>query len=184
MPGALRSLSTPPAPNPDAGQQSGALSSFGGQSPGMAPPGAMQGPQAGPPQAPSQIPAPNHAQTVAALRHFHAIGKQLEMALKDPDLGKASVKSKVIDGMTNLVAQRILSPGEAVKQLSTFPERPFEQKAWLANHMMQAQQAEMAVLTHHAMAFGGQGEADSASNPDSHMDDINGMMQSHYGRAA
>lgn len=182
--GTLQSLSTPPAPNPDGQSSStgGGLSGMGGGMPMMASPPTAPAPNGGPPQQqPQQPPAPNHAQTVAALRHFHAIGKQLEIALKDPDVGKADLKKKVIEGMTTLVAQRILSPAQAVTQLSTFPERPFEQKKWLADHLMQTQQAEIAVLTHHGMAFAGQGPQ-PAPSPDSHMEDIQGMMSAHYAR--
>lgn len=165
MPGALQST-PPPLPNP---QQQGALSPGGPQQ-------APQGPGA-PPQQPA--PAPTHVQTVAALRHFSAIQKQLELALKDPDLGKSSVKDKVIDGMTTLVADRIIPPGQAVSQLATFPERPFDQRTWLIQHYQQTQQASNAILAHHAMAFAGQGSQPTPS-ADNHMQDLQGMMASHY----
>lgn len=173
MPGALRSLSSPPVPNPDA--QPGALQGTPGPMPAGAPPAGA------PMQVPPQMPAPTHAQTVAALRHFAAIGKQLEIALKDPDLGKADIKSKVIDGMTTLVGSRMISPGQAVSQLSTFPERPFEQKQWLMDHMNQITQARDHILGHHGVAFAG-GGPEAAPSADSHMDDVSGMMQAHYAR--
>lgn len=161
MSSALRSLAPPPPPNPQ-----GALSA-----------GVQQAPQA-PPQ---QMPAPSHQQTVAALRHFDAIGKQLEIALKDPELGKSDIRSKVIDGMTTLVADRIIPPGQAVTQLATFPDRPFEQKAWLIQHYQQTQQAKDAVLSHHAMASAGQGPEPTPS-ADSHMDDMQGLHAQYQGK--
>lgn len=157
--GALQSMAPPPAPNPQ-----GALAG-----------GVQQSPQA-PPQ---QMPAPSHQQTVAALRHFAAIGKQLEIALKDPDLGKSDMRSKLIDGMTTLVADRIIPPGQAVTQLATFPDRPFEQKTWLIQHYKQIQQARDAVLSHHAMANAGGGPEPTPS-ADSHLQDMQSMTASHY----
>lgn len=177
MAGALQTLSTPPTPDIDAQMGQGALQGGSGA------PGPMRPPQGGQPQQPPPMPAPTHAHAVAAMRHFHALGEPLEAALKDPDLGKADLKDKVIGGMTKLVARRILSPAQAVTQLATFPERPFDQKAWLANHLMQVKQAEMAVLTHHGMAFAG-GGAQAAPHPDDHMADMAGMMQGHYAGGA
>lgn len=160
--GALQSMAPPPAPNPQ-----GALAG-----------GVQQAPQA----TSQQMPAPSHQQTVAALRHFAAIGKQLEVALKDPDLGKSDMRSKLIDGMTTLVADRIIPPGQAVTQLATFPDRPFEQKTWLIQHYKQTQQARDAVLSHHAMANAG-GGPESTPSGDTHMQDLQGMMSAHYGQA-
>lgn len=171
MPGALNSLSTPPTPNPGPAP---ALMGAPGMPPGM--PQAPQGPGAAPPQAP---PAPTHQQTVSALRHFAAIGKQLEIALKDPDLGKSSIKDKLIDGATTLVADRIIPPGQAVTMLATFPERPYDQKVWIIQHYQQIQQAENAVLAHHAAAFAGQGPQPTP-NQDSHLQDMAGLMSGHY----
>jgi len=156
---ALRSMAPPPPPDPQ-----GALSA------------GVEAPQPGPPQ---QMPAPSHAQTVAALRHFAAIGKQLEVALKDPDLGKSDIRSKIIDGMTTLVADRIIPPGQAVTQLATFPDRPFDQKKWLIEHYQQTQQARNAVLSHHAIGNAG-GAPEPTPSADNHMQDVAGMMQSHY----
>jgi hypothetical protein len=177
-------LSTPPAPNPSALQDmpdtgmppmpQGAPSALAGPGGGGAP--------AAPGQPPPQMPAPNHAHTVAALRHFAALAKQLEGALKDPDLGKSDIKSKVIDGMTELVQERMIPPGEAVATLATFPERPFEQKQWVTQHYQQVMQARNFVLAHHAMAFAGEGPAPTPG-ADTHMQDVSGMMAQHYGGA-
>jgi len=148
----------------------------------MMPPDAMMGGAPGAsPQA--SMPAPDHKQTVAALRHFEAIGKQLKMALKDPDLGRADLRSKVIDGMTSLVASRILSPGEAVQTLATFPERPYEQKIWMVDHYKQTLKARDDVLDHHKMAYAGAGPEPTPSG-DNHMQDIAAMMNAHYRNGA
>lgn len=129
-------------------------------------------------------PAPTHAQTVAALRHFSALEQQLEKALVEPDLGKADLKSKVIDGMTTLVANRIISPAEAVSQLATFPQRPFDQKKWIENHVAQIDQARDAILDHHRQAFAGANEDEVAGgpqpSPDDHMATMAGLLSTHY----
>lgn len=160
---ALRSLALPPQPNPD---QQGALS--GG------------GPVAPQPSPPMQQPAPSHQQVVASLRHFAAIGKQLEIALKDPDLGKSDIKDKVIDGMTTLVADRIIDPREAVSQLTTFPDRPFEQKQWLLRHLQKVMMARNAILDHHRVSNLPAAEVPPTPSGDNHMQDMAGMMQAHY----
>jgi hypothetical protein len=131
------------------------------------------------PQQPQAPPAPTHAQTVAALRHFSAIGKQLQSAMQDPDLGKTDIKNKIIDGVTALVADRIIPPTAAVTELSTFPERPYDQKIWVQQHLMQVMQARNAVLAHHAAAFAG-GAPQPTPSADDHMSDLQAMQQSHY----
>lgn len=138
--------------------------------------GGQQMPQ----QQPQQAPAPDHQQTVAALRHFEAIGIQLEKVLQDPSLGKSDLKSKIIDGVTALVSKQIMSPGQAVAQLSTFPERPFDQKKWLMNQMQQILQARNSVLSHHGSAFAGAGPEPTPSG-ETHMQDMSDMMATHYG---
>lgn len=149
--------------------------------PGVSPPIPNQQQQQPPQQqaAPQAPPAPTHQQTVAALRHFQAILLELNSIAKNPDLGKADVKSAIIDGTTKLVSQRMVSPGQAVTMLATVPERPFEQKTWIANHMQQALQARSMVLAQHAQAFAGQGPEPTPS-ADSHLQDIQGMMGAHY----
>jgi hypothetical protein len=144
-------------------------------------PNAMQG--GAPPQqgaAPQQqAPAPNHAQTVAALRHLTALKQELVTLLKNPDLGKADMRSAIIDGVTKLVADRVVPPSAAVQKLATVPETPFQQKKWVENDYAQNAQAENVILAHHAAAFAGQGEQ-PPGDPDNHMQDIQGLMSSHY----
>lgn len=158
--GALSSLnSTPPAPMPVPQQPA----------------------QQQQPQAPAVPPAPTHAQTVATLRHFRAVATELEGLLSDPDLGKADLRSKIIDGASKLVADRIIPPAEAVSTLATVPDRPYDQRVWLQKQMAQAMQARDAVLMHHGMAFAGQPQDQDAGNPEDHMATMQGMMSAHYG---
>lgn len=170
MPNAL-DMGQPPVPNPDQQPQQ---------------PNALGAPQGGPAQGMPQqaAPAPTHVQTVAALQHFHAIQQELETIAKNPDLGKASIKSAIIDGTAKLVSKRIISPAEAVSQLSKVPEKPLEQKRWLEAMMMQTFQASSAVLSHRqsAVASGtAPAEApDAAYNSDDHMGHVGGLM-AHYG---
>lgn len=171
----LASSATPPAPNPDGGAQSPANAlamPMGGQ--GLA--GSAQG-QPGP----QQPPAPNHQQTVAALRHFMAIEQELTALLKDPSLGKSDMKSKIIDGTTQLVADGILTAPSAIQQLATVPERPFEQKQWLMKHFSDTISSQNAVLDHHRMAFGGVDLGPQQSDPDDHQSDMDGLMSQYRG---
>jgi hypothetical protein len=126
-------------------------------------------------------PAPTHAQTVAALRHFGAIKEELGTLLKNPALGKSSIKSAIIDGTTKLVAERIISPAQAVMQLGKVPEAPLEQRKWVQMMMAQTIQAANAVLDHHAA--GQHGPVDFAQdhpgddyNPDDHMSHMDALM--------
>lgn|ERR1035437_902692 len=162
----LQSDMTPP-PQP---AQPNAIQQGGGAQP--------MGPQQGAQQAP---PAPTHAQTVAALRHFTALKQELTVLLKNPDLGKADMKSAIIDGVTKLVADRIVPPAAAVQKLAMVPDTPFQQKKWIEQDYAQVMKAENMVLAHHAAAFAGQGPQPPA-DPDDHMGTIKNLMQSHYGQ--
>ena len=163
----------PPAPNSEPGQQ-------------MPPPmvGNALGPATGQQQAPpAPPPAPSHQQTVAALRHFAALERELTTLLKDPDLGKADLKSKIIDGTTGLVAQGYLTPAAAVTELGTVPERPFDQKKWLEQHFVQTIAAANQVLGHHQAAFPGGAPNEEAPSMDDHHDLMQGLASHYQGRA-
>lgn len=142
---------------------------------------------AAPQGAPAQggPPPPSHQQTAAALKHFDAIEKELSGLLANPDVGKADLKSAIIDGATKLVAQGILTPAAAVTQLSSVPEKPFEQKKWLETHLIQVVSAANAVLAHHAAAFAGQDAGNTAGAPaDSHSATIGSLMGQYNGAQA
>lgn len=182
--GALDFGGAPAAVRPDAlqdasasGAQGGALTAQGGPpaAGGAAPALAALAQAVQPP------PAPTHGQTVAALRHFGAISKVLDGLLTSPEAGKSDMKSQIIDGVTSLVGQRIMSAATAVQQLSDVPDTPFKQRAWLQQHAAAIKQAEVAVLAHHGGAYGGTPEAmiDKRSNPDNHMDDVK-ALSAHY----
>lgn len=150
----------------------------------MAPGGGM--PQGGPQAllaalAAAKPPAPTHGETVAALRHFQAISGELRVLLSDPEVGRGNMKSKIIDGVTKLVSGRIISPSEAVQQLSNVPDAPFQQKQWLMQHMQQAQQAQVKVLSDHQQSHAGADETQMqpGGGVDGHMDDMK-SLQSHY----
>lgn len=171
---------------PEAPMQASDMQPQGGPMPGPAAPqgnplqmggGGPQRPQ------PQQMPAPSHVQTVAALHHFHAITSELEGLLKNPDLGRSSVKSAIIDGATKLVAERIISPADAVQQLGTVPDEPVQQKKWLQQQWLSANQAQNAILAHRQMAVqNGTAPPDDPNasyKPDDHMSTMQGVM-SHY----
>jgi hypothetical protein len=165
----------PPAPEP---QQSAQPQTQGNALAGPSPAGA-------PGQEQAPIPAPTHAETVTALRHFGAIENELTGLMKDPDLGKTDMRSKVIDGMTTLVADGIIPASDAVKQMGTFPDKPFDQRQWLNQHFMQAVQAQTAVLAHHQMgaATGQDLQSGVEPDPDDHQSIIAGMTSRYKGAA-
>lgn len=148
---------SPPPPNPDAGN-------------------ALQ--QGAPQQQAQQSSPPDHAQTVAALRHFDGIKEELEVLLKNPALGKTSIKSQIIDAVGNLVGKRLMSPAIAVMQLSKVPDQPLEQRKMLQQQMMQTVQAERGIIAHHAMGYAGQGPEPTPSS-DNHMD-VMGELNTNY----
>lgn len=178
MPNALQQNNTPPpAPNPNSQDQNGLISAPMNSGPS---PMAQQGGQQAPPQ-------PSHAETVAALRHFDAIKKELQTLLKIETLGKADIKSQIIEGTTQLVGNRIITPAQAVMQLATVPTSPADQKKWVETHFMQTMQAENAVLDHHRAGQPGLGNYDienAIHEPEGEQDHIGtmaGMMNTHYG---
>lgn len=183
-----RNMSTPPVPNPDAGQTTPTGNAMASPGAPMTPQGAGmpmgQGPMAASPMMPpqAQTPAPTHQQTVVALRHFSAIERELNTLLADPDLGKADMKSKIIDGTTTLVGNGILSPSMAVTMLATVPDKPYDQKVWMQQHLMTTQQAETAVLSHHQAGYLGQTVDNTPPDPDNHQQDVAGLT-AMYGKA-
>lgn len=163
----------PPAPRPQDMQPSPAPNALAGGAQG-------QGAQG---QGGQRLPAPSHGQTVAALRHFDAIAKEMRALLSDPSVGRSNMKGKIIDAVTKLVTNRIISAPQAVEQLGTVPEPPFQQKQWLNNHYQQSVQAAGQVLEHHWNAFRGvpEGAIDQRASPDDHMETMN-SLGGHYGR--
>lgn len=154
--------------------------------------GQVQAERAGAPSpilsavAPAQ-PAPTHAQTVAAMRHFSALINELETLRKNPNLGKASIKKDIIEGVTKLVADEFMTADKAVAELATVPERPFDQKAWVEKNLATVTAAAGAVLNHHRGAFPGSldhaTESAMSADPKNHADDMAGLM-SHYQQPA
>lgn len=127
----------PPIPRPDLQPQP------------MAPPQPAMPSQASQPQ---QMPAPSHQETVGAIRHFMVIIDELQALEKDPSLGKTDCKSKIIDGMARLVSERMISPGNAVIQLTSVPADPLGQRKWMKQMLQQTIAAQNSVLDHHVAA--------------------------------
>lgn len=133
--------------------------------PNTMPPGA--GPP-GMPGMPPQMPAPSHRQTVAALHHFHSIASVLQPIAQDTDLGKSDLKGKIIDASAKLVAERVITPAQAVTQLQSVPEKPFDQKGWVMQKLDETMTAANVILDHHAAAFQGQGDLDDGPDDGDH----------------
>ena len=134
------------------------------------------------PQAPV-APAPTHSQTVAGLRHFGALLGELETLRANPNLGKADIKKDIIEGVTKLVADQFMTADKAVAELGTVPERPYEQKMWVMNHLANVMRAAAGMLDHHRAAFPGSldyaQESAMAADPNNHSADMDGLM-GHY----
>jgi hypothetical protein len=174
MPNPLAGLpvANPPAPNPQPQAQSQPGNALSGPPSGV----SAQGQQ---PQLP---PAPTHAQTVTALRHFTALESELSELMADPDLGKTDMRSKVIDGMTRLVAEGIVPPAGAVKDMGTFPEKPYDQRQWVNQHFMNVVQAQTAILAHHQLgAMQGQPVGSEEPSPDDHQTIMSGLQGRYSG---
>jgi hypothetical protein len=142
------------------------------------PTNALQG------QAPAQQPMPpppSHQQTVVALRHADALEKELTGLLKNPDCGKTDLRSEIIDATTKLVSEGFTTPAEAVAELGTVPDRPFDQKKWLENHLMQTVQAADMILAHHGAAFQGQNVDTTSPDPAKHTDMMAGLRAQYQG---
>ena len=174
---------TPPAPDPDV---SNALMSG---APSVAP-NALTVAPAGPSASPAgaQPAPPTHEQTITALRHFDAIRKELQIILADPALGKSSVKSRIIDGMTRLVSARFLKPAEAVTELAKVPQEPLMQMKWAKNMLAQATAARNGILDHYGTTnpnFGTVADhfaaTADASNPDDHQDHMAALGANYQG---
>lgn len=140
------------------------------------PPGAQQKPP----------PAPTHAQTVAALRHFDAIKKELTVLVSNPALGKSNLKSQIIDGTSSLVAERVMPASQAVPLLASVPEDPIQQRKWVQQHLMNTIQSEHAIVEQHRNTNLGSGDWATESqqhntNPDNHMDDMKALGDQYGG---
>jgi hypothetical protein len=175
MPNALSGGALPPQPAQDA------AAGGNGLAPPMAPVNGSIPQQAAPPP-------PTHEQTVAALRHFDAIKNVLAPLLQDPALGRSDLKSKIIDGVTKLVSERIMPAETAVDQLTKVPSDPLQQRKVLQTMMQNAINAEHFIVEHHRNTNLGSGDwatevAKHTGSPDNHMDDMKAIHANYSGGA-
>jgi hypothetical protein len=156
-------LTPPPAPNPSPGQQQ-----------------PMQRNALMMPSPQQNTPAPSHQETVAALRHFMSIVNELKTLQANPSLGKSNVKTAIIDGVTGLVSQRLMSPANAVSELSKVPDDPRAQRQWVEQTLQQTIKAQNNVLDHHvagspATLDWGHESQQQPGSPDDHMQTMDGL---------
>lgn len=139
------------------------------------------------PQGPAVPPPPSHQETVAAMRHFDAIKGELTTILRDPALGKSDLKDAIINGVTGLVATRIISAPEAVAQLTQVPSDPLAQRKWIQTQMDNATQSENVVLEHYRQGKAAAGnmaiEVDHGK-PDDHMKHMASIRSNYAGAKA
>jgi hypothetical protein len=158
---------SPPAPIPDPQQRGSNYNAL------MVPQQQMQ-----------RMPAPSHQQTCAALRQFMAIIGELKTLWKNPDLGRSSIKSAIIDGTTKLVGERVIGPASAVVQLASVPEDPLAQRKWVTTMLQQTVKAQNNVLDHHVATHPGTLDWNTESqhapyNRDDHLAIMDGLA-GHY----
>lgn len=171
MPNPLEAMAgPPPAPQPDAQQM------MPGEGNALAAPQAQPQPGQAPQQ---QMPAPSRAQTLSALRHFRAIEGELTPLLKDPELGKSTLKSKIIDGVTKLVSQRMMTPAQAVMQLATVPDKPLDQRKWVQDHYDQTMQARDYVLDHYRASPQQDSDGNGIPDAEEHVGHMSSLLD-HY----
>jgi hypothetical protein len=174
MPNALDSGMPPPAAAQEGAPGNALQQQSGPPANGAAPPAA-------PP------PPPTHEQTVAALRHFDAIKGELTMLLKDPAAGRSDLKSKIIDGVTKLVSERMLTAPQAVQQLDQVPSDPLQQRKWMQTMLAQTVQAENGLLDHYGQGNPSLGDVaghfagNAGGKRDDHMEHIKALHANYSG---
>lgn len=139
---------------------------------------ALMNPQVMAPQ--QQMPAPSHQETVAALRHFMRIVDELQKLEKNPALGRSNMKDPIIDGVSSLVADRMLSAADAIPLLASVPDDPLQQRKWMQKMLQQTIHAQNSVLTHHVAAHPAtldwaQEKQHQAGSMDDHMQTMSGL---------
>lgn len=162
-------MTSPPPPRPEGGSDFNALTHGGN---------ALMMPR------PQQTAAPSHAQTTAALKHFMTIIDELQKLEKNEALGRSDMKSAIVDGVTDLVASRMISAPNAVSLLAGVPDEPLQQRKWVKQMMAQTIQAQNNVLDHHTMSHPGTLDwktesQHQAGSIDDHMQTMAGLA-GHY----
>lgn len=105
--------------------------------------------------------------------------------MNKPELGKSDIKPDIIDGTTKLVASRIISPGQAVQQLTSVPADPLMQRKWVQQHFEQTMVAMNGVLDHYAAGQPNPQEAAAhleKSSADDHLSHMSAVHSQYQGR--
>lgn len=135
--------------------------------------------QGGAPQAGS-FQMPNHQETAAVLQHISAFDRQWRDILGDPDIGKGSVRGRILDAMADLMGDGYCSLPQTMSLLKSLPTDPLEQKQWLEQHIQNDEKAMVAVLQHHAAGAPPPGdwksEMAAAGKMGDRADLVNGVM--------
>jgi hypothetical protein len=163
---------SPPPPNPEGRSMSGGSDFNRLTGAGMpAGVGQMQQGQGG---------APSHAETSVAIRHFMMVIDELKELWKNEALGRTDMKSQIIDGVTGLVAKRMMSAASAVQVLADVPSDPIAQRKWVKQMLAQTVQAQNGVLNHHVAGHAptldwATESQHQTSSPDDHLQTMEGL---------
>ena len=80
-----------------------------------------------------------------------AIVDELQVLQKNPSLGRSNMKDPILDGVTKLVGERMMSPANAVPLLADIPVDPLMQRKWVTAKLQQTIAVQNNVLHHHIM---------------------------------
>jgi hypothetical protein len=136
-----------------------------------------------PPQEEQQQPAPrtpSTAQTVAALHRLIAVRAILAPIAQDPKLGTESVRPKLLNAASKLLAEKIMTLPEIMETIKALPEDPTDQKQFVDRIYEQVGNARAALLEHHYAAP--PTEDEEPWSPENHDKNISQLMEHYRGR--
>lgn len=137
--------------------------------------------QAQQPQRPA--PAPTENQTIAAVHHFGQIKSAFGPMLKDPKLGKDNIRPKLLDTMSKLLANKVLTLPEIMNAAKALPEDPIQQKKFVEKIYNDNSKAQMMVLQQHAQAKFPEPEPGAPEptpySPDTHADEMSALLKQY-----
>lgn len=158
---------------------------------------SLANPQAAQPQAPQALqgvgglvqqppqarPTPTRAETVAGLHRCREIEQASGRLLKDPDVGKANIRPKVMTMGADLIANRVMTLSQFMQGIKNYPsaEDFLGQKKWVERLLQSNLQAQMTLLQDHSQSPPEPPDAEQWS-PDSHADHVASLIHKYPGR--
>src|ERR1035437_431805 len=140
--------------------------------------GIMQGQQQ---QGQPGHPKPNitKQQVVAGLHHLSAFAKQFSPILKNPEIGKSTIRPKIFDASAALIGQGIFSVPEVMNGIKDLPDDPLGQKKWLEQKLSGVAMAEKKMVSDYIGQGPGQEPEGPEWSPDNHTEHMTGLMANY-----